>query len=96
MLIEQTIRWATSAKDKERLESLIDRAMKARIITLKDANILHALRKYRNGYMHSDFHGYAFPIDGLLYPVNEEETAEILFSKFSNHCFKIVEKVLTN
>lgn len=94
MLTEQILRWASNADIKETLIHIINRVSDEDLITKKEARALHIMREYRNGYLHSDFHGFAFQIDGMLYPVNDEETAKILFSALEVPCFRIIRKLI--
>ena len=96
MLTEQILRWASNADIKETLNHIISRASGEDLITKKEARVLHIVREYRNGYLHSDFHGFAFQIDGMIYPVNDEETAEAFFSVLGTPCFRVIRKLITS
>lgn len=96
MLTEQVLRWAAESDKKETLDQIIDRALKEKLILENDARILHTMRDYRNGYLHADFHGFAFVINEMVYPVNDEETAEHIYSVLSAPCFQVIHKLVTS
>jgi hypothetical protein len=43
--------------------------------------------------MHSNFHGNAFEIGGLIYQVNDSETAEKIFEILSEPLLRIIAKL---
>jgi hypothetical protein len=94
-LTEQALRWASNAKDETRLEKVIESAREQKIVSYDESEVLDSLRKYRNVYMHTNFHGVAFSIEGLYYWTGEAETAEELYRAFALPCMKIVYKLLT-
>lgn len=93
MLVEQILRWAIDIGDDKRLEEVIEYAFRAKIINDKEKDVLHQMRWYRNKYMHSNFHGNAFEIEGLIYQVNEAETTEKIFEILSTPLLKIITKL---
>ncbi|QQS61688.1 MAG: hypothetical protein IPN70_02035 [Candidatus Moraniibacteriota bacterium] len=94
MLLEQVLRWATDSKDEDTLNVIINKAKKDSLIAESEAETLHRVREYRNMYMHSNFHENQFEIDGLLYPVNDEETAEAIFNSICTPCLNIILKLM--
>lgn len=93
MLVEQVLRWATDIGDKKKLEEAIENAFNKNIVNDAEKEILHQMRWYRNKYMHSNFHRNAFEIEGLIYQVNDAETAEKIFDILSEPLLKIVAKL---
>lgn len=95
VLVEQVLRWFTSAEAEETLSSILKRMDQEDIITEAEMDSLELLRLYRNKYVHSDFHSNAFIFDDLIYPVNEAETAQVIFENLALSCLQIIYK-LTN
>lgn len=93
MLMEQVLRWATDIEDDKRLEEVIKHAFEQNIVNDSEKEVLHQMRWYRNKYMHSNFHGNAFEIEGLVYQVNDSETAEKIFEILSEPLSKIIAKL---
>lgn len=92
--IEQILRYAVEAKDKDRLEDLIQKAQKLQLLDRNDCMLLDKFRYYRNKYMHSDFHANAFNIDGMIYPVNDEGTAELIYSELAGPSLILMQKLV--
>lgn len=93
MLTEQVLRWATDIEDDKKLEKVIERAFEQKIVNDSEKEVLNQMRWYRNKYMHSNFHGNAFEIEGLIYQVNESETAEKIFGILSEPLLSIIAKL---
>lgn len=93
MLVEQVLRWVTDIGDDKRLEEAIDSAFGQKIVSESEKEVLHKMRWYRNKYTHSNFHGSAFEIEGLIYQTNDAETAEKIFEILSEPLLKIVAKL---
>lgn len=96
MLVEQVLRWSTDIGDDKKLKEIIESAFEKNIVNDGEREVLHQMRGYRNKYIHSNFHGNAFEIGGLLYPVNDAETAEKIFEILSEPLLKIVAKLSKN
>ena len=96
LLAEQVVRWASDANIKETFYHIINRALEEKLITQSEAQMLHKMREYRNGYLHADFHASAFEIGGLMYQVNDEETAGALFGMLAPSCFNLIYKLTTS
>lgn len=93
MLVEQVLRWATDIEDNKRLEEIIESAFDQKIVNVDEKEVLHQMRLYRNKYMHSNFHGNAFEIEGLIYQINDAETAEKIFEILGESLLKIITKL---
>ncbi len=93
MLMEQVLRWATDIEDDKKLEKVIEYAFEQNIVNDNEKEILHQMRWYRNKYTHSNFHGNAFEIGGLIYQVNDSETAEKIFEILSEPLLRIITKL---
>jgi len=93
MLVEQVLRWTTDTGDSKRLEEVIESAFEQNIVDGGEKEVLHQMRLYRNRYMHSNFHANAFEIEGLIYQVNDVETAEKIFEILGEPLLKIVTKL---
>lgn len=96
LLTEQVLRWAADSEDRELLSVVISKAYEAEIITKDEAQVLNDMRKYRNRYMHSNFHGIPFDINGLLYWASEAETAEMLYETLCGPCLLIIRKLTSS
>lgn len=66
------------------------------IISEKELNILHIFRDLRNKYTHKDLNQYFIEINGILYGLNEEETALELYKNYSNQVYDILVKLIEN
>jgi hypothetical protein len=96
LLTEQVLRWATNAEDRERLVTVISEANESGIISDSEAKLLNEMREYRNRFMHSNFHGVPFEINGLLHWASEAETAEVLYEMLCEPCLLIIQKLISN
>lgn len=94
MLLEQVLRWATDCEDEDNLSVIIEKAGRRNLITKSEIRTLHIVRRYRNMYMHSNFHEDQFEIDGFLYPINDEETAEKILRKICDPSLRIIRKLI--
>lgn len=95
IMTEQVLRWATDAKKEETLDYLITRAGTEGLITATEMDTLHLFRVCRNQYLHANFHGNAFELNGLLYSINEEETAEVVYQALGPACLSVVKRLVT-
>ncbi len=93
MLLEQVLRFKTGSGINDSLCTVIKNARKSGLIDETEENVLHEIRGYRNAYLHSNFYENTFEIAGLLYPVNDEGTAEVVFNKIWAPCLKIIQRL---
>lgn len=93
MLVEQVLRWVTDIEDNKRLEEIIENAFDQKMVNVDEKEVLHQMRLCRNKYMHSNFHGNAFEIEGLIYQVDDAETAEKIFEMLGEPLLKIITKL---
>lgn len=93
VLVEQILRFNSDADEHERFQEVIDHSLKLELIDGKEYEILEKVRKLRNEYMHAQFHGDFFEFDGLLYPANDDELAEVIYAKFGYFCFCLIKKL---
>lgn len=93
MLVEQSLRWATDAPGSEQLFHIMNRARSEKLITEKELVILHSVRDYRNQYLHANFHAEALAVGGMIYPISEAETAQLVFESIAPSCLKIILKL---
>lgn len=63
------------------------------LITDEEHDIVSNLKQNRNKLFHENIHSGSFFIDGISYPVNENETFELLLKNNLLIYLKIIEKI---
>lgn len=93
VVMEQYLRFYSSSSSKKTFSYIIKEAYEKNYISHEEASTLNLMRKCRNDFMHASFHDSAFVINGLIHPVSEDETAEIIFSELFKPCLTILLKI---
>lgn len=99
VLTELSLKYKLEIESDDRigLQRVIQKAVAAGIIDVTEQAKLNEIRELRNKLFHED-HYQSFPlaIDGLLWPVYEDETKELLFDMYSDFVFKLVARFATD
>ncbi len=66
------------------------------IVNIEEIQLLNEVRDIRNKYTHKDLNQYFFEKDGILYSLNEDETALKIYENYSEKIYKILTKILKN
>ncbi|MDP3988044.1 MAG: hypothetical protein Q8P80_02775 [Candidatus Levybacteria bacterium] len=94
---EQIIKYSLDENDGNFQQALL----KAKEKEIIDENLfiaLNNLRNFRNRLFHENHYipTTEFVFDGIVYPPDEDETKKVIYDKFSQSIFNLVEKITLN
>lgn len=93
ILSEQVLKYSLD-KNNGNFNKCITEAKNQNIINNEEYLLLDNIRNIRNAIFHENNYGQGLPIDGNLYPIDEDETKQIIFKLYSDPIFKLTLKII--
>jgi len=93
VLAEQVIKYCVDKNHGKFQDSLVE-AKNKNIINEDEFCVLNELKTLRNKIFHENHYSLGLVINDKVYPIDEDETKQIIFEKFSDRLFFIVLKII--
>ncbi len=90
---EQIIKHSVNKIDGNFYQAIVD-ARDRKIINDVEYEMIDNLRQLRNKIFHENHYAMGIEINGINFPINEDEIKEILYKEFSNKVFLLVLKLI--
>jgi len=90
---EQGIKFLLN-KENGNFGELLVRAKNKKLISHNEFVFLNILRNFRNKLFHGNHYAIGVEIDGKFFPIDEEETKEIIYKRFADKVFKMILNII--